>query len=263
MRPYVAILSARFRTLLQYRAAAAAGLGTQLFWGLIRVMIFDAFYRSTDLPQPMTYVEVVTYVWLGQALLGLLPWNADRDVQAIIRSGVVAYEMVRPVDLYSLWFSRAVALRSAPTILRAAPMFVLAIAFLGMAPPASWASAGVWAAATLGAVLLSAAITTLLTISMLWTISGEGIAGILAAAVMILSGMIVPLPLFPDWVQWLLDVLPFRGLVDAPFRLYLGHIPPSEALSVLFHQAAWIAIFVGAGRLALARGTRRLVVQGG
>ena len=125
------------------------------------------------------------------------------------------------------------------------------------------ASAGAWAAATLGAVLLSGAITTLLTISMLWTISGEGIAGILAAAVMIFSGMIVPLPLFPDWAQWLLDVLPFRGLVDAPFRLYLGHIPPSEALSVLFHQAAWIAIFVTAGRLVLARGTRRLVVQGG
>lgn len=43
MTPYLAILSARFRTLLQYRAAAAAGFGTQLFWGLIRMMIFEAF----------------------------------------------------------------------------------------------------------------------------------------------------------------------------------------------------------------------------
>ena len=36
MRPYWAVLSARFRMLLQYRAAALAGLGTQVFWGLIR-----------------------------------------------------------------------------------------------------------------------------------------------------------------------------------------------------------------------------------
>ncbi len=51
---YCAILSARFRMLLQYRAAAFAGFVTQLFWGLIRVMIFSAFYRSSNAPQPMT-----------------------------------------------------------------------------------------------------------------------------------------------------------------------------------------------------------------
>ena len=73
MKAYWAVLSARFRTLLQYRAAALAGLGTQVFWGLIRVMIFGAFYRSTTAPQPMTYPEVVTYVWLGQAFIRMLP----------------------------------------------------------------------------------------------------------------------------------------------------------------------------------------------
>ena len=46
MKGYTALVSAHFRTLLQYRAAALAGLGTQLFWGLIRVMIFEAFYSA-------------------------------------------------------------------------------------------------------------------------------------------------------------------------------------------------------------------------
>ena len=65
MTAYWAILSARFSSLLQYRAAAAAGFGTQLFWGFIRVMIFHAFYRSTTAAQPMEFPEVVTYIWLG------------------------------------------------------------------------------------------------------------------------------------------------------------------------------------------------------
>lgn len=54
MISYWATLSARFRTLLQYRAAALAGMGTQLFWGLVRVMIFEAFFRSTIAEQPMS-----------------------------------------------------------------------------------------------------------------------------------------------------------------------------------------------------------------
>src|SRR5215471_11173730 len=84
---YSAIVSARFRTLLQYRAAAFAGLCTQLFWGLIRVMIFSAFYRSTTAAQPMDFSQVVTYVWLGQAFLLLIPMRPDEEVQAAIRTG--------------------------------------------------------------------------------------------------------------------------------------------------------------------------------
>src|SRR5439155_16836295 len=99
MNAYAAILSARFRTLLQYRAAAAAGFGTQLFWGFIRVMIFTAFYRSSTAPQPMSLPQVVTYVWLGEATLIMLLAGVDRDVQAMIRTGTVAYELVRPLDL--------------------------------------------------------------------------------------------------------------------------------------------------------------------
>lgn len=263
MTAYWAILSARFRMLLQYRAAAVAGLGTQLFWGLIRVMIFDAFYRSTTSPQPMSYTEVVTYVWLGQAFLGMLPWMPDMEVRAMMRAGTVAYELLRPLDLYSLWFARAVASRTAPTLLRAIPMFVIAGLFFDFQLPASWAAGWAWAAAMLGALLLGSAISLLLTMSMLWTVSGEGVSALIPTLVMVLSGMMVPLPFFPDWAQSLLNVLPFRGLIDVPFRLYLGHLPPNTCLPLLAHQLAWTVALVLLGRWILARGTRRLVVQGG
>ena len=52
MRAYRAILSAQVRTLLQYRAAAFAGLCTQLFFGFVMVMVYEAFYRSTTADMP-------------------------------------------------------------------------------------------------------------------------------------------------------------------------------------------------------------------
>ncbi len=263
MSAYLAIFSARFRTLLQYRAAAMAGLGTQLFWGLIRMMIFEAFYRSTTSPQPMTYPEVVTYIWLGQAMLLIAMYGVDNDVRDMIRSGTVAYELLRPVDLYWLWYSRALALRTGPVLLRAVPMFVLAGLFFGLQAPPSLASAAAWIAATIGALLLSSAIATLLTISMLWTISGEGISRLVPAFTFIFSGMIIPLPFFPEWIQPILNFLPFRGIMDVPFRLYMGHIPPEQAFGVLAHQAVWTVALIALGRWVLGRGARRLVIQGG
>ncbi len=260
---YWAVISARFRSLLQYRSAALAGLVTQIVWGMIRVMIFQAFYSSTTTEQPMSGRDVETYIWLGQAFLAALPWNIDTDLRALIRSGGIGYELVRPVDLHSYWMSRALAWRTAPMLMRSIPLLVFASIVMGMAPPASLAAGAAFVVSMCAAIVLSSAITTFLNVTMLWTITGDGIAQLTFGLVLIFSGMLVPLPLFPDWTQPLINAMPFRGLVDTPYRLYLGHIPASELPQHLAHQLFWIVAFVVAGRIAMSRALRRVVVQGG
>jgi ABC-2 type transport system permease protein len=263
VRPYLAVFRARFVALLQYRAAAAAGFSTQLFWGLIRMMIFTAFFTSSTKAQPMTLPEVVTYIWLGQALIMLMIWRVDPEIQAMMTSGNIAYELLKPVDLYSLWYAREVAARTAPTLLRSIPLTVLALAFLGMGPPASGAALLAFTASLLCAVLLSAAITTLSTVCLIWMINARGLISIMNACVWIFSGMILPLPLFPEWAKPVLEFLPFRGLADTPFRIYSGNIAAADGLPLIGHQVVWTIALVLLGKLLLARARSRLVVQGG
>ena len=271
MRPYLAIVDARFRMMMQYRAAAIAGVWTQIFFGLVLIMIYEAFYQSSSpAVQPMTMAQIATYVWLGQALLAMLPWNADTEVRAMVRSGAVAYELCRPVDLYALWFARAFAHRTAPTLLRAIPMamfamFVLPLIGLGewrLVPPEPLAAVG-FAVTLVGALALTCALSTLINITLLWTLAGDGMVMIATTIVSVCSGMLVPLPLFPDWAQTVLGWLPFAGVVDLPFRVYNGDLAPSELASVLARQAGWTIAIIALGRWLFARGIRRLVVQGG
>jgi ABC-2 type transport system permease protein len=175
--PYRALLSARYRMMLQYRAAAIAGAGTQFFWGFIRIMILLAFYRSSSVEAPMNFADVVTYVWLGQALLALLPWNLDLELERQIRSGDVAYELIRPLDLYAFWAMRIIATRVASVSLRAVPIVIVAgvaLPLLGfdswrLAPPDSPAAAALFALAMMLAVGLGCSLSMLVHISMMWT----------------------------------------------------------------------------------------------
>ena len=268
---YGAVVATRFKTLLQYRAAAFAGFGTQLFWGLIKVMIFMAFYEAVSGPQPMTFTQVVAYIWLGQGLLALLPWNVDAEIAQQIRSGDVAYELLRPLDLYGFWFARTLAFRAAPTVLRLTPMLIFAywvLPLLGLEewaliPPADVLTTLAFVLAVVGMLFLSTAFTMVMHISLMWTISGEGINRIMPGIVPIFAGLIVPLPLFPDWLQPMLYWQPFRGMADAPFRIYSGHIPINQAWLEIVMQWAWVGIIVAFGYWLLTRARRNLVVQGG
>ncbi len=263
MRAYRAILAVHVHRLLQYRTAAAAGFATQLFWGLILTMTLEAFYRSTSRPQPMEEQQAISYIWLGQAFLLLVPFGVEPDIAALIRTGGVAYEMLRPLDLFSTWYVRCLAGRVAPIALRCLPMLLVAGLLFGLDAPASPASAALWLAATAGALLLSAAYWALVTITLLWSISGEGLARLLPAINWIFCGIVIPLPFLPDWSQRVVLLLPFRGMLDTPLRLYVGHIAPPDAWAAIGHQLAWTAALFLLGRWLVGRRLARLVVQGG
>ncbi|BAY10823.1 ABC transporter permease [Calothrix sp. NIES-2098] len=272
MTAYWSLFVARFALLLQYRTAALAGVATQLFWGFVKVMVLEAFFTHVPTTQPMTLHEAIGYVWLGQAfLIAIVPWSGDREIQELIRSGAVGYDLLRPTDLYNFWFTRALALRTAPLILRGIPLLTVTIFLFpivglrerSLAFPPSFAAFVAFVLSFIGAILLSSALTMLLTVSMMWTVSGEGINSIFPAIVTIFSGMIVPLPLFPEWSKPILNALPFSGLLDKPFRLFTGNLLPNSLFNVLLHQIFWIVIIVILGRFLVKRGVSKLVIQGG
>jgi ABC-2 type transport system permease protein len=269
-RPYLSVLRTRFVLLLQYRAAALAGFGTQCWWGAIKLMVLSAFYRgATELP--MSFRQTVDYIWLGQAFLMLQPWGADTDVVRMVRTGDVALERLRPVDTYAFWYARSVAKRTANPLLRAVPMIVTAgivLRLLGLSKwalslPAGAEAATMFAVSLTLAVALSSAISTLMDVLTVSALSERGVNAIFGGLVIVLSGGLVPLPLFPNWAQPLLRVQPFAGLVDIPFRIYGGHLTGLQALASLTSQAMWTALLVVAGHVLMSRAMSRVQVQGG
>jgi ABC-2 type transport system permease protein len=271
VRPYLAIFAARFLMMLQYRAAALAGIATQFWFGAIMIMALSAFYASVHGSASITLAEAITYTWLGQAFLGLLPWNVDPEIALMMRTGNVAYERLRPVDTYFYWFARAMAWRAAATLLRSIPLLIVTSAVFWLAgledwslrPPPSFEALALFVLSMVAVVLLSSAITTLLNISVVWTISGQGVNVVTNSLVIILSGMVIPLPLFPDWAQTALFVQPFAGLVDIPYRIYFANLSGAEALAGIALQIAWTMALIALGHLLMTHTMRRIQIQGG
>ncbi|MFN3573744.1 MAG: ABC transporter permease [Phenylobacterium sp.] len=274
VRPYAAAFTSRFLLMLQYRAAALAGFATQCWWGGIKVMIYSAFFAAAPAAAagaPMSLAQVITYTWLAQALLALTPWSADPEIALAVRTGGVAYDRLRPLDTYALWYVRGAAWMASRAVPRAALMLLAAgfvLPLIGLSdwawkPPATFAAAALFAVALPLALALSAAFLMIVNVVVAATLTDRGPNVLFNALIIVFSGNLLPLALYPDWARTALLVQPFAGMLDIPLRLYVGELSGAAAAGGLALQAFWTLTLIALGRWALSRVMRRLEVQGG
>ena len=137
MKAYISAFCMRWKMEMQYRGAVVGGVICQVLFGLILVALYRALYQSR--PQPMPLESVTSYVWLQQAFFRML-LSSDDDLRDKVRTGAIAYELCRPVELYGYYFARIMAQKLLGSLLRAAPMLIFAFLLprgWGLLPPVS------------------------------------------------------------------------------------------------------------------------------
>ena len=267
MKPYLAIFRIRFINALQYRAAALAGMATQFAWGFMEIFAFAAFYRANPGAFPMEFSQTVSYLWMQQAFLALfMMWFWENDIAAAITEGAIAYEMVRPVDLYSRWFCQASANRLARATLRCAP--ILVVAFIVPEPyrmtlPPNVEQLLLFILSAIFSLGVVVAFSMMMYISLFYTLSPMGVRLIVAVISDFLAGATVPLPFFPEPVRAVVDLLPFAAMQNMPLRIYSGNIAGTDALTGIALQVFWFMVLLFAGRFMMSRALKRVIVQGG
>ncbi|WP_018756503.1 ABC transporter permease [Paenibacillus terrigena] len=267
MKPYLSVFRLRISNGLQYRAAALAGVGTQFFFGFIFIMIFQAFYAHASEAPSMTLSQVITYTWLKQAFLALIVlWLRDNELFQLITSGNIAYELCRPSEIYGLWYAKLLAQRLSSALLRCFPILIV-VGFLPepyrLQLPPDFVSGLLFLATLLIGLLMIVALSMLIYISVFVTMSPAGSLLLFSIFGEFFAGLIIPVPLMPDWMQKIVYILPFHWTADFPFRVFTGNISKTEALTGILAQCLWLAALILFGKFTMDRALKRVVVQGG
>lgn len=267
MNKYLAIVRIHFTNSLQYRVAALAGMVTQFLWGFMEINAFSAFYKVNPDAFPMEFSQLVSYIWMQQAFLALfIIWFFDREIFSSITSGSIAYELVRPIDLYNRWFCQAAANRLARAALRC--MIILTVAFVMPEPfrmslPVSFHQFTLFLLSAALSLCVVVSFSMLIYISTFYTLSSIGIRLVIAVLSDFLAGATIPLPFFPESFRSIAEWLPFAAMQNMPLRIYSGNISGSDAASGIFMQIVWLVVLVIIGKLLMKNALEKVVVQGG
>lgn len=267
MKKYFSFFRIRLANGMQYRAAAWAGVVTQFAWGGMTLLMFYAFYQNNENSFPMTFPELSSYIWLQQAFLALyMAWYFDNEIFNSITSGNVAYELCRPVDIYTMWFIKNMAVRLSRAILRCLPILIVAVVLprpFNISLPHSTAAALMFILSMILGYLVMVAFSMLIYLSTFYTISPLGIRILYTSVVEFLAGAIIPLPFFPEKLQKIMYMLPFASMQNTPFQIYNGYISGDDIIWSIFLQCMWLAVLLISGKLLIRHALKKVVVQGG
>lgn len=267
MKKYLAFFRLRFSVGLQYRAAAFAGVITQFVWGIMEILTFRAFYQADPSSFPMSFQAVSAYVWMQQAFLSLfMAWMMEGEIFNSITDGNIAYELCRPIDIYSMWFARSSANRFSMALLRCMPLLLVAVflpAPYGLMPPVSLPAFLLFFISLILGTLVCVAFCMLIYMICFFTISPMGVRMLAISVVDFFSGAIIPLPFFPDKLRKVMELQPLASVQNVPLRIYSGDLSGNTMYQAILLQLFWLAALTGIGKLLNTLAMKKITVQGG
>lgn len=267
MKAYFTYFKLKFITGLQYRSAAWAGIATQFFFGFVYIMVYIAFYSSGEKNTPMTLSQVITYLWLNQALLALVnQFTRDKELFNLVKEGTICYELARPKNLYFMWYFKVLGEKLSSVLLRFFPLLIVTV-FLpspyNMGLPVSFTNFILFLLSLSIGSLLVVSLTILYPIITLTIMSEKGIVNLMITISNILSGVLVPIPFFPDFLKTISVFLPFQYISDLPFRIYIGNTGIKEGIEGIIIQFIWLLILIIIGYFLMKKNLKRVAIQGG
>ncbi len=265
MKKYLSFFKMRLLAGLQYRAAAMAGMSTQLVWGSMEILLYRAFYLENPAAFPMGMEALASYIWLQQAFLTFFAlWQWEPELIEAVRTGTVAYDLTRPVGLYGMWMASSLGLRLSRGLLRCWP-----IALVGALLPRPYGlrfhgeNLGLFLLSALLMLTLVCAYVMIVYAASFYLTNANGFQTLSVAAADLLGGAIVPIPFLPEPLRTIASVSPFGSMQNVPLRIFGGDLSGTAALEAVALQMFWCAALVGLGEAMFRGGVRRTVIAGG
>jgi len=236
---------------------------TNACFGYLRAVVFLSAYKGSATIAGYGLADVVTFSWVTQALIMVVALWGWWEIEDTIRSGDVVSDLVKPFSYLGYWLARDLGRAAYFLLYRAVPIMLIAQLSFGIRWPTTPLT---WVAFALSVVLgvtVSFAWRFLLNAIAFWTTDARGIGNLASIVVTVVTGLLIPLPYFPDWIRGYLLALPFAGMLQTPSDIFLEHLVGSALVAAIGQQLLWAVFMLAAAQAVLSAAVRRLVVQGG
>jgi ABC-2 type transport system permease protein len=220
-------------------------IGSRFIFLAIILYIFMCLWRVTYTDTGATYLgdftfaQMLWYLAITESIILSTP-DVSQKVDEDVRKGTLSIHLIKPLS-YPLYF---LSMTFGERIVRfTMNMCVGACVVYFFVGPIGLSLKGIllFSLAIPLAFILDFLTYFTIGLAAFWLEDTRGLRIIYSRIVMVLGGMLIPIELFPDFVQPIIKVLPFSQIVYGPAKLFVN--PSSQFLfTLLLQQFIWVCL---------------------
>lgn len=247
----------RFEFWIQILQVFLVMYGILWVWNKIYFQMPNAF--------DISFEQMITYGILGM-IFDTVYFHMDGPNVYItnqVRSGGIDTDLLKPVNFHFYIFAHVFGETIFRIFTLVLPSYIVAYFFLNLSLPNDFVTTFYFLLSAFLSFLLNFSLNFLLGLLAFVTLNLSGIEWSYYALMRFLGGQLVPLWLFPQFISFFGNLLPFKGIYYIPISIYIGKISGHEIINSILFQLFWLILLVLLGILSWNKVHKKLVVQGG
>lgn len=264
---YIEYFKIGFKKSIEYKSYIIGALATPLFMGIFFYYIWSYIFQVKGAGDPnftiggFTFEEMMVYLIIGLLLNTARSTEIADRISEIVKSGDISIFLCRPVNFVKSLLADGIGGKVVNFFVFTILLIVMTNIFNLPYPKGS-----------IFVIFLIYAVLMLLFDIILYVIIGGlsfwfveiwGIKSSIEQVLWILSGRVLPLSLFPEWMRMFLSFTPFLYLEYTFASIYLGKLTVIEALKAMGIFIFWIFLLVLLMRFLYKKGFKKLESFGG
>ncbi|MDX8292244.1 ABC-2 family transporter protein [Metabacillus indicus] len=262
MTKYLMFAKSQMQINTAYSAWYWAGTASSIMRLMIMFYFWHAVYDGKDTIQNLTLQDMLTYIVVAMFIQGYVS-GVGNELAHDIRDGNIAIELMRPYDVIFKLIFMDFGGKITHFFRETLPLMVIAFVFIDLSLPGSAEAALLFLISAALGVWIGTFFDLMIGIIAFWTVNVWGLRVLKEGVITFFSGALVPITLFPGWLETLSSYLPFQAMVFTPVSIYTGILEGSDAYIALLIQLGWCLGMFLIMKLIWSQAIKKVTIFGG
>lgn len=263
IKVYAQVVKTRIIRSLTYKFEVYSNIIMQTIIMIAGAFFWKALFANSDSVQGVNADTMLTYTVVSSMISVVLSTNIERRITQSVQKGTIAIDMMRPVNVFAIFLAEDIGGLIALFFQNLIPIFAIGSLFIGVPTPASAKGLLLFLLSVFLAFWVNWFLAALFGMIAFWTINMDSLIQVKKHLIRLLSGSIIPIWFFPDWLRTILEALPFAYLYQLPLDIYIGRYTTAGLFRGLGIQLLWfVALFVIFMHMQ-KKVTGKVMIQGG
>ena len=260
---YLYVYKIRIQRSLAYHYDVYGNILMQCIIMFAAAFFWRALYAGETVVQGVAAEQMYIYTVVSTAMSVFFMNDVEQRVMRSVEKGTIAMDMLKPISLYGIFFFEDLGKLTALLFQNLLPILLIGSLFITVPKPVSGVAFLLFLVSLIMAYLIHWLLAACFSMWAFVAINMSPLLQVKKHLIRLLSGSIIPLWFFPDWLSNVLNCLPFVYIYQLPLDIFIGKEDMSNILPRLGIQAVWVGVLFVLFSILQKNVLKKVMVQGG